>query len=472
MSGVCGSCNYQCKTVTPEILELLGLLPSRGQDSLGLATTDSRKGDEPTRHWKELGPPDQWFSRKTGGPLVRKLLRELRGDVGIGHVQQATTSLLTSADAQPHYCDRGGKKIVVANDGGIPFCARERNRLKHKGYPFASCCNAEVFAKLIGDHLWTHHGTEEDAFMQVGRTLSAAYSLVAIMPSKRLFAMRDPHGFHPLWYVENSDGFHVSSESHIISGFGQPCEVEPGTFVTVEVSGKVEARRFARKPIRRCLMGYYYVTRPDAISDCSDGTIDEIRFQLGRRLAQEIKAAGYPPPEVVIPVPFSGISAATGCAAELRVSLRLGIMKDRYAGRIFLQDERARSTLVQQRFAINPQAVEGRVVVVVDDSIVRGDQARVLVPMLRAAGARVIIYTATAPPHRHPCFYGIGTPNPRRLIAHGKSEEQVREEIGTDYLYYLSLESTFQVLGSHNFCAACFTGDYPLPVPSGGGSKA
>lgn len=472
MCGTCASCSFKRKTVTPEILETLGLIQNRGQDSVGLATTNSRHRGVPTRHWKEPGSAHKWFNRETGGPLVDRLLRELRGDVGIGHVRYATASLRDGKNAQPHYFDFGGQKIILASNGDIPFCERERRRLKRKGYPFASRCDAEVLAKSLGDHLWTYGGSEEDAFIHMGQTLQAAYSLSAITPSKRLFVMRDPYGFRPYWWTKNKDGFHVCSESAVIASFGKPYEVEPGTLMTVDTTGKIEVHRFADCPIRRCLMEYYYYARPDSLFDSSGELIDGIRFQLGVELAREISRAGYPIPEVVIPVPYSGNPAAEGCAAELHKLFRTAIIKDRFSERIFQQDEMARSELVRRRFSVNPGPLVhkktgiGKVVVVVDDSIVRGDQARALVPDLRAAGAGTIIYAATAPPHRFPCFFGINTPDPERLIAHGKTEKQVKRLIRADHLHYLTLDSTFRLLG-RDFCTACFTGDYPLPVPAG-----
>jgi len=457
MCGVFGVISFEGTNVTPLTLESLNHLQNRGQDSTGFAAGLTSEYSVPTRFWKEPGSASSHFTRER----VEELSSRYPGDVGIGHVRYATASQRDRRNAQPHYYDAGGNLIIVVSNGDIPFSEEIREKLAQK-YPFASQCDAEVIAKLLGQ-AWVKNGSEEEAFIKVGETLSGAFSLAAITPSKRLFVMRDPLGFHPLWWAKNDEAFFVCSESALLKGIGPVHEVERGTLITISAGGLINFLPFKKALPRFCLMEVYYLARPDSYLD-GKTTFSKARQNLGRMIAKEWKRKAYPLPDLVAPVLYSGSHAGQGCAIELGIPYIEAVFKDRFGGRVFQQDEVDRKLRLASKFSVFSE-VKGKRVMVVDDSIVRGDQSRVVVGLMREAGAKEVYYCSTAPPFRGPCFFGINTPDPNRLIAHGRTEEEVRQKIGADILYYLSLESTFETLGSNHFCTGCFNGQYPLPVP-------
>lgn len=461
MCGVFGVVSFNGTNVTPLVLESLACLQNRGRDSVGFAIGSTSECSVPIRFWKEPGSADSWFTRERANELFSRY----PGDVGIGHVRYATASQRDRRNAQPHYFDSGGNLIILVSNGDIPFCKEVRKKLAKK-FPFASRCDAEVVAKLLGQ-AWIKNGSEEEAFIEVGKTLSGAFSLTAITPSKRLFVMRDPLGFHPLWWTKNDEVFFVCSESALLERIGPVYEVERGTLVTVSTSGAINFLPFGKALPRFCLLEAYYFARPDSRLN-GEITFFKARQELGRMIAREWRRKGYPLPDLVAPVLYSGSPAGQGCAIELGIPYIEAIFKDRFGGRVFQEDEVDRKLRLASKFSVFAEEVEGKKVMVIDDSIVRGDQSRLVVHLMREAGAKEIYYCSTAPPFRGPCFFGINIPDPNRLIAHHRTEEEVRQEIGADILHYLSLPGTFEVLGSNNFCTGCFNGQYPLPVPERG----
>lgn len=466
MCGVIGAISFIGADVIPFILNTSVLLQNRGRDSLGFATGTTQSHNVPCRIWKKPGSATEWLDKPEKMLHVSSKLScdGEQTDVGIGHVRYATASRRDESNAQPHKFDHGGNMLIVASNGDIPFYDQERQSLLDLGYSFESECDAEVIVKRLGHMMWVEGKSEEEAFMEIGRTLSAAFSLVVITPSRRLFIIRDPKGFHPLWWAQTEEGVWVCSESALLEEIGTPQEVLPGTLITVSSDGSVNTHIFAEADPHFCLMDVFYLCRPD--SRHKDRIFRMFRQLFGEKLAEKWKELGYPQPDIVTPIPYSGNPAANGFAIGLGCPLIEVILKDRFAiGRVFQGEEENRTEQIRRAFTVDPSYVKDLFVVDPDDTNMRGDQSRVVNAKLRRAGAEKVGNCYTAPPCRGPCFYGLNIPNPKRLIAYGRTQEEVRIFQDADYLLYLDLNEIFEVLGSCDYCTGCFDGNYPIPIP-------
>lgn len=464
------------------VMRLVSNIQNRGTDSVGLGAVGLI--GKPNIHWKKVGSAQDNFNKVE----LELIEEEFDGSrpIAIGHVRYATASERDKYNAQPHFCGLGGQRFVIASNGDIPFCDEERAKLIIEGkYQFESTCDSEVIAKLIGDAWFYNNKNEEDAFLRVGKTLQGAFSLVAITPSKRLFIMRDSLGFRPLWYVIDKarEFLYVCSESAVIQKITGviPLEVMPGELIVVDPfhpTKQITKYNFSDNSVPRfCLMELYYFTRPDSRYSATDPrTMAGIRFLFGAKLAEEWGNLGYPRPDIICPLPFSGNPAAEGFSFVTGIPCIGAISKDRFSSpRIFMEDDISREELTEEKlnaiadfFTGILKIIHVKTALVIDDSIVRGQQSRRVIELLRRVGCQEVYYGSTAYLYSYPCFFGINTPDRNHLIANNRTMEEVRKEIGADELYYLSLEGTYQAIGHRNFCDACFTGNYPIPVPSAG----
>ncbi|RPF47082.1 amidophosphoribosyltransferase [Thermodesulfitimonas autotrophica] len=430
-------------------------LQHRGQESAGIAVAD---GQRILLH-KEMGLVAEVFSEER--------LAELKGYLAIGHVRYSTTGASHPVNAQPlvFYCGRG--MLGLAHNGNLSNGCSLRRELLASGAVFQSTTDSEVLINLIarlnGDH------NLPAAIRRCMAKVEGAYSLV-ILTEDRIYAVRDPYGFRPLCVGQIDSGWAVASESCALDAVGARFlrDLTPGEILEISPEGLSSYGVMDAPRRAHCVFEYIYFARPDSTLDGFN--VGRVRREMGRQLAREF----CPPADIVVPVPDSGIAAARGYAEVSGLCFEEGLMKNRYAGRTFIQpSQRLRDTGV--RLKLNPvrEVVAGKRVVLVDDSIVRGTTSRRIVKMLREAGAREIFYCLSSPPIIRSCYYGIDTSNETELIAAQLSVEEIRRHIGADGLHYLSIEGLLGVFGARaqDMCVACFTGDYPVKVKDAGAGK-
>lgn len=430
----------------------LHALQHRGQESAGIAVGDG----ETVTVTKNLGLVSKVFTESD--------LDSLTGSVALGHTRYSTTGSSTSwENAQPHLSAIGHQVIALAHNGNVVNTHELRDTLKGNGVRFRSTTDSEVIATLIG-HFTQQHNHIREGIRDTMKLISGAYSVVLITEDA-LYAFRDPYGIRPLVLGRlPQGGWVVSSETCGLDIIGAEYErdLAPGEMVKISADGlQAEQAVPAEKP-SLCIFEFIYFARPDSVLyDC---TLYEARRLMGAALAEDAPAEA----DLVIGVPDSGVPAAVGFAQASGVPFGEGLVKNRYVGRTFISPTQS---IRQQgiRLKLNPlrHVIEGKRIVVVDDSIVRGNTSRKLVQLLREAGATEVHMRITSPPVHWPCFFGIDTDTQDQLIASSKSVEEVREFIGADSLAYLSIEDMVAATGrtAGEFCMACFDGEYPLEIP-------
>jgi amidophosphoribosyltransferase len=419
-------------------------LQHRGQESAGMAVSDGQR----ILVYRELGLVAQVFNEST--------LATLQGDLCIGHTRYSTTGSTTWENAQPAFKTNGSRGLALGHNGNL---VNTTELLELSGARGRATTDSDIVASLLAREL--NDGLEEAA-VRVLPQLSGAFSFV-MMDEKTLFAARDPHGFRPLSIGRLPSGFCVASETCALDVVGATVvrEVQPGELVSIDERG-IRSRRFAETPRPAlCLFEFVYLSRAD--STMQGRSVHEARREMGRRLAAEAPADG----DLVIPIPDTGFSAAEGFAEASAIPYGEGLIKNRYIGRTFIEPTpMLRSRGVKLKLNPLPQAIRGKRLVVVDDSIVRGTTTRQIVQMLRETGAAEINLRIVSPAIRWPCFYGIDMSTRKELIAAGSTVDDVRRFVGADTLGYLSLESLVAATGSpkDSFCRACFDGEYPVSV--------
>ncbi len=428
-------------------------LQHRGQESAGIAVSDGRG----ISIYREMGLVSQVFDEAT--------LARLRGDLAIGHTRYSTTGLASLANAQPMVAEWRGGKIALAHNGNLVNAVALRRELEAQGESFQATSDSEVMLHMVAreaDRL----GSVEEAVAACMPRWAGAYS-ITVLTERAVMAARDPFGVRPLCIGRLNDTPKTvfASETCALTVIGARFlrEVEPGELVVADADG-LRARMVlpGRQPAL-CVFEYIYIARPD--STIGGHLVHEARRRMGAQLALEHPAEA----DVVMPVPDTGWPAAIGYAEESGLPFGEGLIKNRYIPRTFIQpDQRLRELGV--RIKLNPlrAALEGKRIVLVDDSIVRGTTKRVIVGMVREAGAREVHVRITAPPYRWPCYYGVDTSNRSELIAaRAQGVEEVRQAIGADTLAYQSVAGLLEGLGipREKLCMACFTGHYPIPIP-------
>ncbi len=426
-------------------------LQHRGQESAGIATA-SRGGN--IMAIRDQGLVAQVFDEHT--------LRSLVGEMAIGHVRYSTTGSSEWENAQPIVRD-DRRTLALAHNGNLINAVELHSELRGRDVPFRSTSDSEIIAALLATHPAERI---EDAVADVLPRLRGAFSTV-VMTDEAVVAFRDPHGLRPLALGElpdDGDGgaaYCVASESCAFDLIGARYlrEVEPGEVVTLTDRG-MRVRQVATGERRAfCIFEYIYFARPD--SRMAGTVLQVARGRMGEILWREAPVAA----DLVIPVPDSGNPAARGLARAAGLPQDDGFIKNRYVARTFIQPgQELRRHGLRLKFNPLPEVVAGQRLIVVDDSIVRGNTTRQIVQMLREAGAAEIHLRISAPPIKHPCHYGIDMSTREEMIAHGRSVEEVAAELGADSLHYLSLEGVYEAVGQPraNHCDACFSGEYPL----------
>ncbi|MCL5039772.1 MAG: amidophosphoribosyltransferase [Firmicutes bacterium] len=427
-------------------------LQHRGQESAGIAVA----GEREILHHKGMGLVGEVFGER--------VLKELSGRAAIGHVRYSTTGSSLAVNAQPLVFRHRLGALALGHNGNLVNAHLLRNRLEAEGSIFQTSLDTEVLAHLVAR---SKEPTLEKALTEALQQIQGGYAFV-LLTERSLLGLRDPYGIRPLALGRLKGAYLLASESCAFDSLGGRFirEIEPGEMVVIDGAG---IRSFQALPVAGralCLFEFIYFARPDSL--LNGLSVHSVRKELGRILAQEAPAAA----DLVIGVPDSSLSAAAGYAEELDLPYEIGLVKNRYVGRTFIQpNEKLRNLAVRLKLNALRKVVEGQRVVLVDDSIVRGTTSRHIIRLLRQAGAKKIHLRISSAPYRFPCYYGIDTSVISELIASQKSVEDIRAEVGADSLAYPSLEGMLRAAGGRErgYCLSCFTGTYHVPVPDGAG---
>ena len=441
-------------------LTYLGLyaIQHRGQEATGIVSLNEGRH----RHFRGLGLVADVFT-----PNV---LEKLPGKASIGHVRYSTSGGNKLSNAQPLTAQLVEGPIALAHNGNIVNGQELKEQLKEQGAIFHGSNDTEALLHLLATRRQSDLVTTLKACLP---ELVGAFSMVLLTQDK-ILAIRDPHGFRPLCLgkLKNKDGslsYVVSSETCSFDLIGAEYErdIQPGEIFWVDEDGEHseffvdESERRSDQPLKQCVFEYVYFSRPD--SHVFGRSVYEVRKNFGSQLARQFPVEA----DVVIPVPDSGVASAIGYSAQAGIPFEFGIIRNHYVGRTFIQPHQSiRSFGVKVK--LNPQraVLEGKRVVVVDDSVVRGTTSKKIVDLVRQAGAKEVHLRIAAPPTKGSCYYGVDTPSPEELIASKMDLDGIRQFVGADSMGYLSMEGLWQATGGSKsqFCAACFDGDYPTPI--------
>ena len=461
-------------------------LQHRGQESAGIAVSDGTR----IKLHKSIGLVSDVFEQGH--------FEKLNGNISVGHVRYATAGGRTIENAQPFLNSFKNGSIALAHNGQLVNHAKMREMLEDYGSTFSSTSDSEVILKLIvrkyienGGHLGTTDTNEAEtqrrfieAVKQTVLQIKGSFALT-IMTENLLIGVRDPNGIRPLCVGEidcrvkpdNDKTIKPDNDISVIPGLdpgissyilaSESCaidavngqfirDVEPGEMVIINRDG-LRSIKYIREKKRACIFEYVYFARPDSVIDGI--SVQEARYKMGEVLAQESPVDA----DVVIGVPDSGLGAAMGYARESGVPYGMGIIKNKYIGRTFIAPTQAeRENMVFVKLNAIRSDLEGKRVIVIDDSIVRGTTSRRLVQILRRAGAKEVHFRVSSPPVKFPCYLGIDTPSKNELISSTHELEAIRKEIGADSLAFISLEGMLKALGEDAFCKGCFSGEYPV----------
>jgi amidophosphoribosyltransferase len=428
----------------------LGLyaLQHRGQESAGIAASDGNQ----IRVSRAMGYVADTFDSDA--------LASVPGTLAIGHVRYSTAGESKLSNAQPILIDCAHGQIALCHNGNLVNARELRDELVAEGSIFQSSSDTEVILHLYAR---SRAGSVEDAVVESVARVRGAFSLVMLMRD-RMIAVRDPHGFRPLALGRLGTAVVVCSETCAMDLIGATYvrDVEPGEVLVVSAAGMRSIKPFPPAPLAHCIFEHVYFARPD--SYVFGRSVNEVRTELGRILAREQPVAA----DVVVPVPDSGVCAAMGYAEESGVPLRMGLIRNHYVGRTFIQPQAAiRHFGVKVKLNTVRSILEGRRVILVDDSIVRGTTSRKIVKMVRGAGATEVHVRISCPPTISPCFYGVDTPQRSELIAATHTLGEITEFLEADSVAYLSLDGLLSAVGDQrgSYCSSCYTGRYPVECP-------
>lgn len=432
-------------------------LQHRGQESAGITTTD---GERMIRH-RGMGTLPQAFASPPDA------LARLRNPRAIGHVRYSTTGSSLIQNAQPLTANTQWGPLAVAHNGNLVNAAELRERFERSGSIFQTTSDSEVILHLMAS---AQQGTALERLVETCRQLEGAFSLL-ILTRDALYAIRDPQGLRPLWIGQTEEGaygFASETPAFDLTHLKALREVEPGTIAVVDANGLHE-ERFAEAREAHCVFEHVYFARPD-------GALFGDPVQLMRRAFGQALAREHPvEADCVVPIPDSGNAAALGYALESGIPYEQGFIRNHYVGRTFIEPSQADRTLhADLKLNVVRWAVEGKRVVVVDDSVVRGTTAKRRCAYLREAGAKEVHLRISCPPIRHPCFYGVDFQSKGELIAANADLAEITRRLGVDSVGFLSVEGMLSVLSKprSSYCTACWTGDYPVAIPEGTGKKS
>ena len=438
----------------------LGLhaLQHRGQEAAGIVSFD---GKTFFAH-RGLGHVGENFG--AGSSHIANLV----GHVAIGHNRYSTSGNSNALlEIQPFSSELAFGGFALAHNGNLTNAARLRSSLVETGSLFQSSSDTEIIVHLVAR---SHQDTVTDRLIDALKQIEGAYSLVCVAKDM-LIGVRDPLGVRPLVLGKQGDAYVLASESCALDIVGAEIvrDLDPGEMVVITKAGIKSIKPFPTKQSRFCVFEYIYFARPDSVLEGRG--VYHARKAIGAELANESRADA----DLVVPVPDSGVPAALGYAEAAKIPFELGIIRNHYIGRTFIQPtQQGRNDSVKMKHNANPATVRGKRVVLVDDSIVRGTTSRKIVAMMRAAGAAEVHMRIASPPTKNPCFYGVDTPDKDQLIAAKLDIDAIAKEIGADSLAFISIDGLYRAMGEAGrnadgpqFCDACFTGDYPIKLASG-----
>jgi len=440
--GVAGI--YNVKEAGKILYLSLFSLQHRGQESCGIVLSDFK---DIFIH-KGMGLVEDVFSKVN--------FENLKGNFGIGHVRYSTTGSSSEKNIQPFVVEYKGKTYAIAHNGNLVNSYSLRKKLEEEGTLFQTTLDTEIIMHLI-------FKSKKNKFIEKLidglKELKGAYSLVIFTP-EGIYAIKDPNGFRPLCLGKLNEGYIVASESCVFDLVGAEYlrEIEEGEILFIGKEG-LKSYYLKKNKISRCIFEFIYFARPD--SKIFGKSVYIARKNLGEKLAEELPFKG----DIVIPVPDSGNIAAIGLAGKLNIPFEMGFIRNHYVGRTFIKPFQASRELgVKIKLNAVPEVIKNKDIIVVEDSIVRGTTSRLRIRELRNAGAKKVFMAISCPPIKYPCFYGIDFPSKEELIASDKDIEKIRETIGLDGLYYLSLDGMLSSISlpPDEFCTACFTGNYSV----------
>ena len=431
----------------------LGLhaLQHRGQEAAGIVAYD---GEQFHSH-RALGlVGDNFNSAET--------MSQLKGNMAIGHVRYSTTGGTLLRNIQPLFADFKFGGLAIAHNGNLTNAYKIRQELVQRGCLFQSTSDTETIIHLIAI---SEYGRVVDRITDALGQIEGAYSLLTIT-QKKMIGLRDPYGVRPLVLGRLDEAWILSSETCALDIIGAEFvrDVEPGEIVVIDDKGLHSLKPFNKSPNRFCIFEYIYFARPDSIME--GRSVYDVRKAIGAELARETHVEA----DLVVPVPDSGVPAAIGYARQAKVPFELGIIRNHYVGRTFIEpSDQIRHLGVRLKHNANAAGLKDKRVVLVDDSIVRGTTSVKIVEMVRSAGAKEVHMRISSPPTAHPCFYGIDTPQQSELLAAQYDLEAMAKHIGVDTLAFISSDGLYRALGEKGremtapqYCDACFTGDYPI----------
>jgi amidophosphoribosyltransferase len=426
-------------------------LQHRGQESAGIATSDGQQ----LRVHRGMGLVSQVFNNE--------ILKGLPGHIAIGHTRYSTTGSSHLRNAQPLPADSARGQIAIAHNGNLTNAAQLREQLEGKGSIFQTTVDSEIILHLMAQP--TVDGRENNLLSTL-RRIEGAYSL-AILTEQELIGVRDPHGFRPLSLGKLGEGWVLASESCafdlVHADFVR--DIDPGEVVIIDKNGVRSLQAFPEHKRRAfCMFEFVYFGRPDSVFQ--ERSVYQVRVEMGRQMARENPVEA----DIVVPVPDSGNCAALGFSLESRIPYELAFVRNHYIGRSFLQPTQLiRDFNVRVKLNLIHELVQGKRVVIVDDSIVRGTTCKARVNNLKEAGAREVHVRVSCPPHQWPCVYGIDFPDRSKLMAANHSVEEIQRYLNADSLAYLSQAGMVKATGlaPEAFCMACYDGRYPVPYHPG-----
>lgn len=453
--GVFGMYDLDGKDVAAPIYYGLFALQHRGQESCGIAVSDTSGPKGKVLSCKGMGLVNEVF--------VDDALDKLKGDIGVGHVRYSTAGASTRENAQPLVLNYVKGTLALAHNGNLINANELRKELAYTGAIFQTTIDTEVIAYEIARER-IHSKSAQEAVMLAMKKLKGAYSLV-IMSPRKLIGARDPYGFKPLCIGKRDNTYILASETCALETIGAEFirDVEPGEVVTITKTGITSDKSLClpKEQHAHCIFEYIYFARPDSRMD--DVGVYASRIKAGRFLAMDSPVDA----DLVVGVPESGNAAALGYSLQSGIPYGTAFVKNSYVGRTFIQPKQSnRESGVQIKLNVLREAVKGKRVIMIDDSIVRGTTSDRIVRMLREAGATEVHMRISSPPFLWPCYFGTDVPAREQLIAYNRTLEEIRQVIGADSLGYLKIQRLQEMVDGLSICKGCFTGEYPMEPPT------
>lgn len=454
--GVFGIYDFDGNDVASTIYYGLFALQHRGQESCGIAVSDTNGPKGVVKSHKGMGLVNEVFAPEQ--------LSALKGDIGVGHTRYSTAGSSTRENAQPLVLNYVKGTLGLAHNGNLVNAPELRRELEYTGAIFQTTIDSEVIAYHIARER-IHTGSVEEAVSRAMDKIKGAYSLIVMSPRK-LIGARDPYGFRPLCIGKRDNAYILASETCALDTIGATFvrDVEPGEIVTITPQKGIESDKshcLPKDQEARCIFEYIYFARPDSHFD--GVSVYQARIQSGRFLAMDSPVEA----DLVVGVPESGNAAALGYSLQSGIPYGTAFVKNGYVGRTFIKPgQSSRESSVRVKLNVLKEAVNGKRVIMIDDSIVRGTTSDRIVKMLRDAGTKEVHMRVSSPPFLHPCYFGTDVPAEEQLIAHNRTIEEIRQVIGADSLAYLKTERLGEMIGGMGHCTACFTGEYPIAPPT------